>query len=322
MKVRRKPAVAMVCAALVLAAAACQGDEGEPEASGTTEASPPVSPEGPTGETPDGATGTGSPPVELTGKEFDPADFDDDSATIDNPWFPLQPGMRYVYEGSALDDDERIERRVVMTVTDLTKVIAGIRTLCVQELDYDDGKLIESDLIFYAQDVDGNVWQLGEYPEEYERGEIVKAPAWFHGAEGARAGLTMKISPQLDTPSYAAGWGPAVGWDDRAKIHQMGVETCVPVDCYTDVMVIREYNRDIPGASQLKYYAPQVGGVRVGWMGPNEEERERLTLQELAELDPDLLSDVRADVLAQDERGYEIREKVYGQTAPMEQLVA
>ena len=56
----------------------------------------------------------------------------------------------------------------------------------------------------------------------------------------------------------------------------MGQKTCVPVDCYEDVLVIEEYERDKPGAYQLKYYAPGVGDVRVGWRGPEEEEKERL----------------------------------------------
>jgi hypothetical protein len=28
------------------------------------------------------------------------------------------------------------------------------------------------------------VWHLGEYPEEYENGKFVKAPAWLAGFEG------------------------------------------------------------------------------------------------------------------------------------------
>ena len=265
---------------------------------------------------PEGATGDGASGI-ITGKEFDPDNFDDPT-TIDNQWFPLQPGIRYVLQGRALDEGEPIDRRVVITVTDLTKVIAGVRTRVIYDLDYNDGRLVESDLAFFAQDNDGNVWQLGEYPEEYEHGEIVKAPAWIHGVEGARAGLTMPAEPQLGLPSYAQGLGPAVGWNDRANTLEMGVRTCVPFDCFLDVLVIREFNRTQSGASQLKYYAPGVGSVRVGWMGPHEEERERMALVDLVQLAPEVLAETRQQVLEQDTRAYAISPNVYGQTIPME----
>jgi hypothetical protein len=294
---------ALAVAALVLVASSCTGGS-----------APTVDP-GPTGTGGTGATGSQGNPI--TARDFDAANFDDPT-TIDNQWLPLQPGTRYVLQGRAFDEGEPIERRVVVTVTDLTKVIAGIRTLVTHELDYNDGRLVESDIAFFAQDSDGNVWLLGEYPEEYEHGEIAKAPAWIHGVERARAGLAMPAEPQLGARSYAQGWGPAVGWNDRASTHQMGVETCVPVACYGDVLVIREFNRDEPGASQLKYYASGVGGVRVGWMGPNEKERERMALVEFEQLTPEDLVAVRTEVLAQDERGYEIRPDVYAQTLPLE----
>jgi hypothetical protein len=52
----------------------------------------------------------------------------------------------------------------------------------------------------------------------------------------------------------------------------------VPVDCYDEVLVIEEFERNKPGAYQLKYYAPGVGDIRVGWRGPEEEEKEGLEL--------------------------------------------
>ena len=36
----------------------------------------------------------------------------------------------------------------------------------------------------------------------------------------------MKAHPQLGTPSYAEGWGPQVGWNDRAEIVRMGERVC------------------------------------------------------------------------------------------------
>ena len=43
--------------------------------------------------------------------------------------------------------------------------------------------------------------------------------------------------------------------------------TCVEAGCYDGVKVTEESSEDEPGALQHKYYAPGVGGVRVGWVG-------------------------------------------------------
>jgi hypothetical protein len=48
----------------------------------------------------------------------------------------------------------------------------------VWERDYSDGQEVEAELAFFAQDKDGNLWHMGEYPEEYEGGEFEKAPGW------------------------------------------------------------------------------------------------------------------------------------------------
>jgi hypothetical protein len=244
--------------------------------------------------------------------DFDPGNFDR-STVIDNEWLPLPPGRQLILEGATTEDGERIPRRIEFTVTDLTKVIEGVPTVVAWILDFSDGELVEAELAFYAQDNDGNVWFLGEYPEEYEDGEFVDAPAWISGLEDARAGIKMWAVPQPETPSYPQGWGPAVGWNDRGQVYQTDQETCVPVECYQDVLVIDEFNVDEPGAFQLKYYAPGVGNVRVGWRG-EDAEQEELELIEFLQLDSDALADVRAEALALEERAYENSPDVYGHT--------
>jgi hypothetical protein len=242
--------------------------------------------------------------------------------TVDNQWFPLVPGTQMMWEGHALDGSDKLERKVVFTVTDLVKEIAGVPTVVIYELDYTDGALEEAELSFFAQDDQGNVWHLGEYPEEYEEGEIVKHPTWIAGAQGALAGIHMQAAPSLDGESYAQGWGPKVGWDDRGDTYAMDEHTCVPVDCYDGVFVAKEFSRSEPGAFQLKYYAPGVGNVRVGWGGPNEEEHEVLLLMSVEQLDEAALAKVRADALEQEARAYDDSAAAYGGTGPSTQRTA
>jgi hypothetical protein len=237
--------------------------------------------------------------------------------TVDNAYFPLVPGTRFTWEGAATVDGERLDRKVVFTVTDLTKEISGVKTVVGYDLDYTDGNLEEAEIALWAQDDDGFVWHFGQYPEVYEDGKVAETPAWIHGFEDALAGISMKPEPEPFAPSYSQGWGPAVGWNDRAKVFEMGSKTCVPVTCYEDVLVIDEFSRDEPDAHQLKYYARGVGNVRVGWAGSLEEEKEILVLTKLEHLSAEALAKVRAAVLAQDARGYKASPNVYAKTPPI-----
>lgn len=245
----------------------------------------------------------------------------DNPTTIDNEWFPLRPGTQWVYEGVTEEAGQQIPHRVIFTVTDLTKVIDGVRTIVVWDQDYSSGELVETELAFFAQDNNGTVWHLGQYPEVYEFGKLVEAPAWISGLKGARAGISMKAEPQLGAPSYSQGWGPAVNWTDRAQLAEMGRQTCVPFNCYEDVLVIEEFSREEPNAFQLKYYARGVGNVRVGWKGADAT-KETLELVDFVQLSPEALAEVRAQALELERRAYEISKEVYDQTPPVEPLGA
>jgi hypothetical protein len=255
------------------------------------------------------------PSSEIKAEDFYPELFDDDSANVVNPWFPLEPGTRYVWEGRAFTDEgERVDRRVVFIVTDLTKVIDGVRAVVGWDRDFDGDTVGESELIFYAQDRQGNVWHLGEYVEHWKEGELDGGRLWVVGdPEGAEAGIAMYAEPRAGV-SYSQGFAPPPWfWDDHARVSDVGVRNCVPVRCFDDSIVVEEFEPRFPGAFQLKYYARGVGNIRVGWRGPNDDEREVMVLKEFHHLSPQALAEVRAQVLDQENRGY-----AYARTQPME----
>ena len=255
-------------------------------------------------------------PVEKEWEDFDPANFSDPT-NIDNPWFPLKPGMRYTYEGETEEAGVTVPHRVVTIVTDLTKEIGGVKTVVIWDQDFSEGELVETELAFFAQDDDGNVWRLGEYPEVYELGELVENPTWIHGLKGAQAGIIMTADPQMGTPSYSQGWAPAVDFTDRGQVDQMGQKVCVPLDCYEDVLVIAETSKGEPEAFQLKYYAQNVGNVSVGWRGADAT-KEKLELVEAVELSSTELAEAHAQALELEERAYKNSKEVYALTSPSE----
>jgi hypothetical protein len=257
-------------------------------------------------------------PKTTTLEAFDAASFRQ-SIPIVNEWMPLKPGTRFVFEGTTIEDDgTAVPHRIVINVTDLTKMIGGVRAAVTWDLDYSDGELVEAELAFFAQDTSGTVWRMGEYPEEYEEGKFVAAKPWIHGIEEARAGIMMQARPGLGTPSYAQGWGPAVDWTDRGQVDQMGQKTCVPVRCYEDVLVIAETSQSEADAQQLKYYARGVGNIRVGWRGAGEKTKETLELVRIEQLSAAELSAVRDKALALERSAYQRSKSVYGRTTPVE----
>src|SRR5918992_534662 len=245
------------------------------------------------------------PAPSLTGSasDFKRAQFDN-STSITNRWMPLKPGTQRIYEGTAILEGEksRSARRVVSTVTDVGKPIAGVQTLVILEKDYTAG-------------------QLGEYPEEYENGKFADAPAWITGQKGARAGIAMLANPRVGTPDYSQGFAPPPeDFSDRARVYKTGQRTCTPVKCYNKVVVTEEFAPGEPGAYQLKYYAPGVGNVRVGWRGAKEEEKEELALVGLKRLSPQALAKARKEALALDKRAYKNSKAVYAKTQPAKPL--
>ena len=258
-----------------------------------------------------------APPCK-TAAQFDPANFPN-PPKIDNQWNPLAPGMQFVMAGEADRGEGLLPHRVISTVTDMTKMINGVRVVVIVEKDINEGDLQEAELAFQAQDNAGNLWNLGEYPEEYDDGKFDGAPdTWISGLEKAEAGNLMLADPQLGTPEYLQGWSPDIDFLDCAKVSKMEQKTCVPVGCYENVMIIDERSPLEPESGhQLKYYASGVGTVRVGFI--DDPEGEKLVLVEASRLSPEDLAKVRQEALKL-EMNANKRSKLYGQTQPMEAL--
>jgi hypothetical protein len=258
-----------------------------------------------------------------THRSFDRNNFTD-STTIDNKYSPLVPGTQFVYEGRSNRGLGRLPHEVIFTVTDLTKEVDGVRSVVMWDQDINNGKLLEGELAMFAQDDDGNVWNMGEYPEEYdENGNFEDAPdTWLSGIQGARAGVHMRADPRTGTSSYRHGLAPRIGFEDLAKVFRTGQKNCVPTGCYDDVLVTDETNPAEPNdGHQLKYYAPDVGNIRAA-PGKGGKEREVLLLVEVGKVDAAELAEARRNALKLDKRAYRSTKAVWGKTSPVERTLS
>ena len=231
---------------------------------------------------------------------------------IDNRFLPFRPGMRYVFDGNV----DGTPHRVVLVVTDLAKVIDGVRTAVLWDRDFDDGQLAEAELAFEAQNDAGTVWNYGEYPEEYENGHFVGAPStWIPGVDRARAGINMLAHPRVGTPRYVQGSAPAIDFLDTAKVVATGQHVCVRGRCYDHVVVTDETSPlDPDSGHQVKYYAPGIGVIRIGAVGGSQQEF--LDLVSVSHLGPAGVAGARTAALALERRAYRVS-KPYRRTPPM-----
>jgi hypothetical protein len=249
--------------------------------------------------------------------DYDPTEFTQ-STTIDNRFLPLVPGTQMVLEGRASRTGEPLPHKVIFTATDLVKVIDGVRTLVMWDVDEQDGEVAEAELAFFAQDDDGNVWNLGEYPEEYEDGFFAGAPStWIAGVGDAEGGVHMLDYPWFGA-FYLQGSVPSIQFLDCAEVVAKHQQVCVPVACYDDVLVTHETSPlDPAGGIQTKAHAPGVGIVEVGAI--DDPEGETLVLTAINHLDAAGLDAAREAALTLDVRAYRFASAVYGGTPPLGQ---
>jgi hypothetical protein len=203
----------------------------------------------------------------------------------------------------------RLQHRRVVTVTDVTKEIAGVRAVAVLDQDIDGGQIAEQAIDYMAEDKRGAVWYLGSYTEAYEGGQFVNAAdAWLTAVKGAKAGILMQANPRAGTPAYVQAKVP--GEDpDTAEVVKTGQSKCVPFKCYKRVVVVEE------GGSEYKYYAPGVGGIRtepVSGGGENETE----SLINITRLSPRGLTELSNEVLKLDNHARDEARDTFGNSAP------
>jgi len=187
---------------------------------------------------------------------LDPARF---TTRIDNPYWPMRPGSRWVYRET---DTTGARHRVEMTVTNRTKLIAnGITARVVRDVATRNGRTVEATDDWYAQDAAGNVWYLDEDTAEYENGKVVSHAGSFEaGVGGAEPGIAMPANPKPRMSyrqEYLAGEA-----EDTGAIVTVGEEQVeVPAGYFTRVLMTRDLVPLEPRVQELKFYARGVGPV-------------------------------------------------------------
>jgi hypothetical protein len=258
------------------------------------------------------ATATTTAPAKLVPAEFNAANFGDTSAA--NPYFPLKPGMQWVREGTTDVGTRRVPHQVATTITDVYRVIDGVRTVAVLDHEIDGGQVSQESLDYLAVDRFGNLWYLGGYTEEFEGGRYVSAiDGWLSGVNGARAGLLVQADPKAGTPPYPVAQ-PDKDEGDVAEVIGVGTRRCVPFKCFDDVLVVREGKASAPD-NEFKYYARNVGQIdNVPRSASVHKDVEQLV--NLTQLSPAALAESSAEALRLDHHAIQTSPDAFGKQPP------
>jgi hypothetical protein len=238
MNARKPIAVAASVLVAALAATGCLGDDGGGGGSGASAANA------------EARLPQGSEPVKL-----DPADF---TTRIDNRYWPMSPGSRWVFSET---DTKGTREKVVIEVTNRTKTLAnGVEARVIRDTATENGVPVEITDDWYAQDGEGNVWYLGEYVTNYENGKAVDHDGSFEaGVDGAQPGIAMPAHPKPGL-SYRQEYYKGEA-EDKGAVITVGEERVeVPFGFFKeDVLMTRDIVPLEPKVQELKFYAPGVG---------------------------------------------------------------
>lgn len=236
---------------------------------------------------------------------FEDAIFDN-SFIIDNPYWPLNPDdmdRTFVYEVET-EDGCVIEEATVygagpVKVLDGAAPYDGFMAIVVEDIGYldedCDGNLVREEHTFdwYRQDIDGNIWYVGELSRSYEgdecssyagdpsEAEREENPDCYEGSweagkgpEGgliAEAGIVVPSNQPIPGEPITAGTfylqelaDEAV---DVAKVLKIDSNVKIKSDDGTEVYhhcrVTKEYSSLAPGSIEQKNYCPDDGGLVV-----------------------------------------------------------
>jgi hypothetical protein len=202
-----------------------------------------------------GSSSQGGLPQGSESVRLNPADF---SINIDNPYWPMSPGSKWVYNET---DTKGTNQKVVVEVTAKTKMIAnGIEARVIRDTVTENGVPVEITYDWYAQDKAGNIWYLGEDVTNYKNGRVVDHAGSFEaGVDGAQPGIAMPANPQPGL-SYRQEYYKGEA-EDKAAIITVGEEQVqVPFGYFNkDLLMTRDLVPTEPKVQELKFYAPNVG---------------------------------------------------------------
>jgi len=206
-----------------------------------------------------------------------------DPLTITNSYSPFVIGRTKVFEIRRGNVDAGVVDSYLpdVRVFDWSGTPVACRTL--QEMEVEDGEVVEISRNYFAQADDGSVYYFGETVDIYEDGVIVSNDgSWLVGgpAAGDPVDTAAAVDPGLFMPAHPEAGDvfkpedlfPVV--DESDEILKVEKTVVVPFGQFVDCLKIEESSL-LSDGTEVKWYAPEIGVIR------GKEEGESLVLVDL-----------------------------------------
>lgn len=182
---------------------------------------------------------------------------------VDNPYFPLPVGAKWHYGANTPAGDQRKHVEVLAE----TRAVNGVDATVVYSISKLDNTAVEETWDWYAQDVDGNVWQLGTSTCEWRGGEcVISDSAWEWGVDGALPGYIMRTRPRVDHRPYFQAYAAGVV-EDVAEVIGAHESKIVTAGKFHACVRTHETSTIDPSRDKERVYCPGVGNVFVAEPG-------------------------------------------------------
>jgi hypothetical protein len=179
---------------------------------------------------------------------------------ITNPYLPLATLKQDIIEGSEGGKKTRVER-TALPKKHRTFTVGGeeVETLVVEDRAYEDGKLAEVALDYFAQDDNGTVYYFGEDVDEYQDGKVISHEgSWLLGKDTPVPGIILPAHPKVGDKFKSEDVSKEITEAD--EVISVSETVTVPAGTYKNCVKTKESLGD--GTIEYKYYAPGVGVVR------------------------------------------------------------
>ncbi len=188
---------------------------------------------------------------------------------IDNSYFPLPVGRRWVFTGSENGSGVGLRITVLNVTKSLFRGPKRVTTRVIEEREWADANrngrvdsgedLIEVSRNYFAQTQRGTVCYFGEVVDIYDGGVVAShGGSWRADARGNAPGIYMPARPKVGM-KFEQEIAPGVA-EDTATVIASGVRTKVPAGTFRDTILLRDRN-PLDGSTGEKTYAPGVGLV-------------------------------------------------------------
>jgi hypothetical protein len=178
-----------------------------------------------------------------------------DPGRIDNRYLPLSKFTRCEYRGLHEHNVTRRLRRTRAFRVEGQRVEAVV----IEDRAFEEGRLVERTLDYYAQGDDGTVYYLGEHVSNIRRGRVVShRGSWLYGKHTDVLGVAMPSNPVLgaqwrfeDVPGITV---------ESDRVEEVGMRARVRAGgrLFTDVIRVQEFIQP-EGDVEYKLYAPGTG---------------------------------------------------------------